>query len=228
MRIGIVGAGKIGGTLTRRLRGLGYDVTVANARDPASLASLVQETGATATRIGDVAKDRDIVVVAVPMKSIADLDPAILAAVPLVIDTSNYYPRERDGRIADIEDGLPESRWVEQHLRRPVIKTFNAMIADHIRDKGLPAGTPGRIALAVAGDDTHALAVAMKLVDTLGFDPIDAGDIADSWQLQPGTPVYLRDLSAEGVRAALADASRDRPAKFRATSRSPGTYDAPA
>jgi 8-hydroxy-5-deazaflavin:NADPH oxidoreductase len=72
------------------------------------------------------------------------LPTKVLADLPVVIDTSNYYPRHRDGLIAEIEGGVPESRWVEQHLRRPVIKTFNSILADHLRDKGLPAGAPDR------------------------------------------------------------------------------------
>jgi predicted dinucleotide-binding enzyme len=156
------------------------------------------------------------------------LPTKVLADLPVVIDTSNYYPRHRDGLIAEIEGGVPESRWVEQHLRRPVIKTFNSILADHLRDKGLPAGAPGRIALAVAGDEPEAKATAMGLIDELGFDPVDGGTIAESWRQQPGTPGYLRDLSADGVRQALADASPGRRAEWRATAKSPGTLASPA
>lgn len=161
------------------------------------------------------------------MVAVADLGSANFADVPIVVDTSNYYPRERDGRIADIEAGMPESRWVEQQLGRPVIKTFNSIIAEHIRDKGLPTGAPGRIALSVAGDRSQAKAVVMNLVDALGFDPVDAGDIAESWRFQPDTPVYLKDLPTAGVRRALAEASPERTERFAATPHSPGTYDAP-
>jgi 8-hydroxy-5-deazaflavin:NADPH oxidoreductase len=228
MRIGIIGSGNIGGALTRRLRALGHDVAVANSRGPASLASLTNETGATVVAVEDVAKGRDLVVVAIPLCRIPELRYDILADTPVVIDTSNYYPRQRDGLIAEIEGGVPESRWVEQHLRRPVIKAFNSILADHLRDKGLPAGAPGRIALAVAGDEAEAKATTMGLIDELGFDPVDGGTIAESWRQQPGTPGYLRDLSADGVRQALADASPERGAEWRATPKSPGTFASPA
>jgi 8-hydroxy-5-deazaflavin:NADPH oxidoreductase len=228
MRIGIIGSGNIGGALTRRLRALGHDVAVANSRGPASLASLTNETGATVVAVQDVAKGHDLVVVAIPLCRIPELRYDVLADLPVVIDTSNYYPRQRDGLIAEIEGGVPESRWVEQHLRRPVIKAFNSILADHLRDKGLPASAPGRIALAVAGDEPEAKATAMGLIDELGFDPVDGGTIAESWRQQPGTPGYLRDLSADGVRQALADASPERGAEGRATPKSPGTLASPA
>jgi len=93
------------------------------------LASLANETGARAVAVEDVAKGRDFVVVAIPLCRIPELRYDVLADLPVVIDTSNYYPRQRDGLIAEIEGGVPESRWVEQHLRRPVIKAFNPILA---------------------------------------------------------------------------------------------------
>lgn len=228
MRIGIIGSGNIGGVLTRRLRAIGHDVAVSNSRGPASLAALAEETGAEAVAVDHVAKGRDLVIVTIPLCNIPALDGSILADVPLVIDTSNYYPQHRDGLIAEIEAGLPESRWVEQHLGRAVIKVFNSILADHLRDKGLPAGTSGRVALAVAGADALAKHTVQGLLDALGFDFVDAGTIEESWRQQPGTPGYLQDLPADGVRDALAKASPDRSPEWRATPNSPGTFDNPA
>jgi predicted dinucleotide-binding enzyme len=56
----------------------------------------------------------------------------------------------------------------------------------------------------------------MRLIDELGFDPVDAGTLDDSWKQQPGTPVYATNLDAAGVRRALAEARPERPAGFRA------------
>jgi hypothetical protein len=155
----------------------------------------------------------------------------LFAGVPAnvaVIDTGNYYPRERDGRIDGIEAGMTESRWVEQQLGRPVIKAFNNIYAQHLLERGRPAGAPGRIALPVAGDDQHAKETVMRLVDQLGFDPIDAGGLDESWRQQPGTPVYAADFDAEGVRRALAQASKERAPKWQSTKASPGTFARPA
>ena len=219
MKIGIIGAGNIGGNLTRRLTALGHDVSVANSRGPETLAALAEETGATAVRAEEAARGAEVVVVTVPVKAVPDLSSGLLdgaAENVAVIDTGNYYPRERDGRIAGIEDeGLTESRWTERQIGHPVVKAFNGTYAQDILDRPRPAGDPGRMALPVAGDDEQAKARVRALIDELGFDTVDAGGIDDSWHQQPGTPVYGLQAGAEAVRKALAEASRERPSDFR-------------
>jgi predicted dinucleotide-binding enzyme len=231
MKIGIIGAGNIGGTLTRRLSALGHEVFVANSRGPETLKDLAKETGAKAVTPKEAARTGDVVIVTIPEKHIPELPKDLFTGVPddvVVVDTGNYYPRQRDGRIPEIESGVPESRWVEKQLHRPVVKAFNNIYAKHLLEKGRPAHALNRIALPVAGDDPKAKAVVMKLVDELGFDPVDAGGLDDSWRQQPGTPVYATDLSREGVRRALEQASGKRPAEFQATEQSPGSYAKPA
>ncbi|HEX8760784.1 MAG TPA: NADPH-dependent F420 reductase [Pseudonocardiaceae bacterium] len=229
MKIGIIGAGNIGGTLTRRLAALGHEVSVANSRGPETLRELAAETGATAVSVTDAARDKDVVVVTIPEKNIPDLPDDLFAGAgdAVVVDTGNYYPQQRDGRIDAIEEGMVESRWVAQQLGRPVIKAFNNIYADHLRDNGHPAGTPGRIALPVAGDDERAKAVVMQLIDELGFDAVDAGSLDQSWRQQPGTPVYTTDLDTDGVRRALSQASPQRSPQWRATPNSPGSFADP-
>ena len=207
MRIGIIGAGHIGGTLARRLRALGHDVAVANSRGPASLAELAAETGARAVTVEEAVRGRDLVVVTVPLRAVADLPPGLFDAAgdAVVVDTGNYYP-ERDGRIAEIEAGLTESGWVARQVGRPVVKAFNTIPARDLMERGLPPGSPGRIAIPVAGDDARAREVVLSLVESLGFDPVDAGPLDESWRQQPGTPVYGADLGADATRRALAEA----------------------
>jgi predicted dinucleotide-binding enzyme len=231
MKIGIIGAGQIGGTLTRRLTELGHEVYVANSRGPASLADLARETGAKAVPVQEAARAGEVVVVTIPEGKIRDLPRDLFAGVPadvVVVDTGNYYPRERDGRIDEIEAGLTESRWVANQLGRPVVKAFNNIYADHLLKRGRPPGTPGRIALPVAGDDNHAKETVMGLVNQLGFDAVDAGGLDESWRQQPDTPVYAADFDAEGVRRGLAQASKERAAKWKATDNSPGSFAQPA
>ena len=228
MKIGIIGAGNIGGTLARRLSALGHEVLVANSRGPETLADLAKQTGAKAVA---AARAGDVVIVAIPEARIPDLPNNLFADVPdslVVVDTGNYYPRERDGHIAEIERGMPESRWVEKQLGHAVIKAFNNIYAKHLMELGRPGNAPGRIALPVAGDDEAAKAVVLELIDELGFDAVDAGGLDDSWRQQPGTPVYAKDHNVQGVLAALAQASRKRPPQFQATQKSPGTYAKPA
>jgi 8-hydroxy-5-deazaflavin:NADPH oxidoreductase len=218
MKIGIIGAGHIGGALVRRLSRLGHEVSVANSRGPASLSGLASETGAKAVTVQEAVRDKDLVVVTIPEKSVAALPKDLFGAArpdTVVVDTGNYYP-QRDGRIGEIEHGTTESRWVSKQLGRPVVKVFNNIYAQHLRDRGKPAGAPGRIALPVAGDDAKAKNVVMRLLDELGFDAVDAGSIDESWRQQPGTPVYGTDHDAKGVREDLAKASPERPPEFRA------------
>jgi len=231
MKIGIIGAGNIGTALTRHFARLGHEVVVANSRGPASLTDLANETGAKPVPVAEVPRGRDLVVVTIPEGHIPDLPPGLFkdaAANLIIIDTGNYYPRHRDGKIEGIENGLLESRWVEQQLGHPVIKVFNNIYAEHLATHGKPAGTPGRIALPVSGDDPKAKEVVMGLVNDMGFDPVDVGGLDESWRHQPGTPVYAADLDAAGVRRALAAATPGRKQEWRATPNSPGTYNAPA
>src|SRR3954452_24752662 len=114
LRIGIVGAGNIGGTLTRRLTKLGHEVFVANSRGPESLRDLAAETGAKAVSVEKAARAGDVVIVTIPEGRIPELPPGLFDGVGkevVVVDTGNYYPRQRDGRIDGIEDGMTESRW---------------------------------------------------------------------------------------------------------------------
>jgi 8-hydroxy-5-deazaflavin:NADPH oxidoreductase len=231
MKIGIIGAGNIGGTLTRRFTAVGHSVKVANTRGPASLADLAKETGAQAVTIDDAVKDVEVIVVTIPESHVPDLPKNLFANLGpnvAVIDTGNYYPQQRDGRIPGIEEAPTESSWVAQTIGHPVIKAFNDIYADHLLNLGKPQGTPGRIALPVAGDDRHAKAVVIDLVNEIGFDPVDAGSLADSWRQQPGSPVYAKDYDAAGVRKALAEASPSRKPEWRATNKSPGTFATPA
>src|SRR5215469_17157812 len=227
MKIGIIGAGNIGGALTRRFAAAGHQVFVANSRGPQTLTKLAAETGAKAVNVRDAAHAGDVVVVTIPEKNIFSLPTDLfkdVSASVIVIDTGNYYPRQRDGRIDAIENGMPESQWVSRQLGRPVVKAFNNIYAAHLQNFGLPAGTTGRVAIPVAGDDPKAKAIVFRLADEIGFDPVDAGSLAESWRQQPGTPVYGPDFVTAGVQSALSQASRERPAEFRAEERG-GTSD---
>ncbi|MFI1486431.1 NADPH-dependent F420 reductase [Streptomyces sp. NPDC020747] len=220
MKIGIIGAGNIGGNLTRRLTALGHDVSVANSRGPGTLTALAEETGATPVPVEEAARGAEVVVVTIPLKAVPGLPSGLFdeaAEGVVVIDTGNYYPRQRDGRIAGIEDeGLTESRWTARQLGRTVVKAFNGTYAQDLLDRHRPAGAPDRTALPVAADDESAKQVVRDLIDELGFDTVDAGSLDDSWRQQPGTPVYGLQEGADAVTKALAEAPRERPADFRA------------
>ena len=219
MRIRVIGAGSTGGILARHLAKLGHQVSIANSRGPESLTALAAEIGATPVCVVDAATAGEIVIIAIPTKAVADLPRSLFAHVPgnvVVIDIGNYHPELRDGRIDAIDRGMLDSQWVAQQIGRPVIKAFNNILAGSLLEKGAPRGTPGRIALSVAGDSLDARATVLRLVDELGFDAVDGGDLDNSWRQQPGTPAYCRDLDAAALRCALAEADRSRIAEYRA------------
>jgi predicted dinucleotide-binding enzyme len=220
MRIGVIGAGYMGGTLARRLAKLRHQVSIANSKGPESLTTLAAGIGAaTPVSVVDAANAGEIVIISIPTKAVADLPRKLFADVPgsvVVIDTGNYHPELRDGRIDAIDKGMLDSQWVAQQIGRPVIKAFNSILAMSLLEKGVPRATTGRVALSVAGDSLDAKATVLRLVDEPGFEPVDGGDLADSWRQQPGTPAYCRDLDAASLRRALAEAERSRTAKYRA------------
>lgn len=230
MKIGVIGSGNIGGTLTRRLRALGHEVFVANSRGPASLEALARETGAHAVSVREAARAGELVILAIPENAAATLPPDLFDGVPpetVVVDAGNYYPRHRDGRIDAIEQGRTESRWVSDLLRRPVVKAYNNVWADDLLRRGRPRGAGDRFALPIASDDATAKAKVMALTNALGFDAVDAGGIDDSWRQQPGTPVYTANLDVAGTLKALADARRERLAELSGTPASPGSWTEP-
>lgn len=219
MKVGIIGAGQIGGSLTRRLRQLGHEVSVSNSRSPETLADLANETGATAVWAKDAATDADLVIVSIPQKNVPDLADGIVDArkpgAP-VIETNNYYPQQRDGAIAAIEGGQLESAWVAEQIGAPVYKVFNGIWYKHLLESGKPSGTTDRIALPIAGEDGPGRDLVHDIVDQLGFDPVDAGPISESWRQQPGTPVYGKDFNVADTRKALAEATPERTSEWRA------------
>jgi predicted dinucleotide-binding enzyme len=216
--IGIIGAGGLGVALARRLAQLGHRVSIANSRGPESLSELAADIGATPVSVVEAATAKDIVIVAIPTKAVPELPSGLFsdAQSSVVVDTSNHHPQLRDGRIDAIDRGLPESEWVAQSLERPVIKAFNNIFAESFLEKGTPADRTGRVALSAAGDPSDDREVVLRLIDDLGFDPVDAGGLEDSWRQQTGTPAYCQDLDADSLRRALAAADRTRLTEYRA------------
>ncbi|MDE1177117.1 MAG: NAD(P)-binding domain-containing protein [Edaphobacter sp.] len=209
MKIGIIGAGGVGSALAVHFRKLQHAVQIANSRGPETLSKVAEETGTTAVAISDVAKGVDLLVIAIPEKSVPLLPKDLLGALPSgapIVDTGNYYP-QRDGLIAQIEGGMTESEWVSSVLGRPVIKAFNNIFTYSIINGGLPKGSQTRIALPISGEDMKAKQLLIALLDGMGFDGIDAGPLSESWRQQPGTPAYCTDYNAEVLRGALASAN---------------------
>jgi hypothetical protein len=213
--IGLIGAGHIGSQIARLAVKSGYDVVLSNSRGPETLAPLVAELGshARAATAAEAASAGDIVVVTIPLRAI-DTVPIAPLKGKVVIDTNNYYP-QRDGRIADLDnESTTTSELLQRHLpESKVVKAFNHIYARELTTDGQPAGTAGRRALVIAGDDTAAKARVAKLIDDFGFDVVDAGPLSEGWRIQRDTPGYGPRRTADQLRDDLAAAKRYRDMK---------------
>lgn len=210
MRIGVIGIGEMGGTLARGWREAGHTVRVANSRGASAVKAFADDIGAEATDMYGAVAEAEVVLLAMAFPMAPTLPADLFARAPddlVIIDTSNYYPDVRDARIAEIDDGMPESVWISKQLGRPIFKAFNSIMYYALANLGRPQGAAGRIALPVSGDDEGGKAVVMGLIDDMGFDPVDGGSLAESWRQQPSTPAYACDYDAEttlrGIRAAV-------------------------
>jgi predicted dinucleotide-binding enzyme len=144
-----------------------------------------------------------VIIVSIPQKNIPDLPKHLfkdLSKDVVVIDTGNYYPSLRDGAIPALDQSGIDSLWVQEQLGVPVIKVFNSILAESIRDLGRPKGEKHRIAMAVSGNDLKAKELVFELVEELGFDPFDIGTITQSWKQQPGSSIYCRDIDLEELK----------------------------
>ena len=206
MKIGIIGAGRIGQAVARRLVTAGHEVMLSNAAGPESLAAVKKALGgkAHAGTVQDSAAYGEVVFVAIPVAAMYDLPAAELDG-KIVVDATNYYP-QRDGRIPELDDGsIGSSELLARDLPGSrVVKAMNTMSYVRLAREAKPAGAAGRLAIPLAGDDLPAKEIVSGLIDDMGFDPVDAGTLADGRDQQPGTAVYDRPLETEGVRAALA------------------------
>jgi 8-hydroxy-5-deazaflavin:NADPH oxidoreductase len=210
MNFGVIGPGNIGEVIVRKLRDAGYPVKMANSRGPESLKDLGAKTGAIPVSLEQVVQDVDVLFLVVPQKAIPELPKVLLNKArkeTIVIDVGNYYP-SRDGRIDELENGLTESVWVERQIGRPVIKVLNTIPSKALMAAGRPAGSRDRVALPISGDNTKAKEIVAQLIDRIGFDSVDAGTIAESWQQQPGSPVYCTNPTKEELRLWLKQVDR--------------------
>ncbi|RBM22427.1 NADPH-dependent F420 reductase [Streptomyces sp. PT12] len=205
MRIGMIGAGHIGATLAAHLTGAGHDVAIANSRGPGTLEDLVEATeGSIRAVTADEAADfGDVVVVSIPYGRYLELPAAALRG-KIVSDTCNYYP-QRDGADPELDDdSTTSSEKIQEYTQARVVKSFNAIYWYNLRDRARPRGAPDRLAIPVSADDEEAKRTVSALIDQIGFDAVDAGDLATGGRKhQPGSRVYTAELSADETHSLL-------------------------
>jgi predicted dinucleotide-binding enzyme len=218
MNIGVIGIGEMGGTLARRWSEKGHNVRVANSRGPEAVQEFADKIGAEAADIYGAVEGADVVLLSMPFPAAATLPKDLFnraAEGVAIIDTSNYFPGIRDQHIAEIDDETTESVWVSQQLERPIFKAFNSILFHSLSELAKPEGSPGRLAVPVAGDDARAKQIVMSLVNETGFDPVDGGSLEESWRQQPSTPAYCCDYGADKTREGIAAAVKGKAEKIR-------------
>ncbi|GAA0535452.1 hypothetical protein FHS83_003194 [Rhizomicrobium palustre] len=209
MRVGIVGAGHIGQSVARVAVKAGHSVLLSNSRGPESISVVALAIGAKAGTVEEAAAFGDIVVLAIPLHAYSSLDARLFDG-KIALDTGNYYPN-RDGEIGVLEtQAITTSQYLARYLPgAQIVKAFNAILAAHILRDVQPAGSPGRRALPIAGDDAAAKSTVSEFVDSIGFDVVDLGPLSESWKIERARPAYCIPLDKVRLETTLAATERD-------------------
>ena len=196
--IGIIGAGKVGIVLAQLAIKAGYKVYIAGSGDPRKIALTISVLvpGAIATTSSEVAINADVTILAIPLSRYKELPKEALKN-KVVIDAMNYW-WEVDGERPDLTDSkVGSSEVVQQFLSESkVIKAFNHIGYHDLFDETRPEGSPGRKAIAIAGNDKAGLDAVATVVNSLGFDPVVIGLLSEGIKLQPGSPVFGAHINA--------------------------------
>lgn len=190
--VGIIGSGLVGGSVARLAVDAGFSVVLSNSRGPESIAELVRELGplARAATVGEAIEAGDIIALPVPLASFEAL-PVDKLAGKIVLDQTNHYPEF--WRNAELDAGkLTSSELVQRHLRGSlVVKGLHNLDWNHMHSNARPKGDAGRTTLPIAGDDPAAKEAVTRFLEAVGHDVVDAGSLAESWRIEPETPIYF-------------------------------------
>jgi 8-hydroxy-5-deazaflavin:NADPH oxidoreductase len=204
--VGIVGAGKVGTVLARLALAAGHRVLISSSGSAERIALIVDvlAPGAEAATTPEVIKAADVVILALPLGKVCTL-PADALAGKLVVDTTNYW-EPVDGPLPEFTSADPGSSEIVAELLpgARVVKALSHLGYHDLDERGLPAGSPGRVGLAVAGDDPAGVATVAALVDEFGFEPVVTGSLETGRRFQAHTPAFGYPLTPTELRAAIA------------------------
>ena len=203
MRVGIIGTGDLARTLAHRLVRAGHEVAVAAVGGELPPTELTSGTGVRTTTLEEAVADAEVVVLAIPFRRHTELPPDLFHG-KVVVDATDYYP-DRDGPIAELDQRrMSSSELLARHLDGArVVKALNTTRFLAPTSAGIFADDLTPVAIPVAGDDEHAKSTVVALLLDLGYQPVEAGRLADSWRMEPGTPVHGLVSNAVAVRLAL-------------------------
>ncbi len=207
MKIGIIGAGNIGGNAAKLFAEAEHEIAIANSRGPETLTETVAEIGsnAKAVTVEDAIKFGEIIFVSIPLGKIDEL-PSSGFEGKIVIDSNNYYP-DRDGQIEVLDsDEKTSSELLAEHLTgAKIVKAFNTIWFEHLKtlgNKDLPPDQ--RRVIFVAGDDADAKKTVSGLIEEIGFAAYDTGNLREGGKnQQPGTAIYNQNITLSEAGAIL-------------------------
>lgn len=201
--IGILGAGRVGSALARRALAAGYEVHIASSRGPEEIALALDfvAPGAIAQTSEEVVATSDIVILALPLARYRSLDPAWFDG-KIVVDAMNYWA-PTDGVLPEFEAAFSSAVIADYLPGARFLRAFNHLGYHEMDERAAPQGAPGRIALAIAGDDAGARKTLAGVIDRMGFDPVDAGPLDNARAFNVGAPLFGAMLDRAGLQQAL-------------------------
>ena len=205
MKIGVVGAGKLGMTLAQLLLAAGYEVVISSSGS-ASKRRLIVETlapGALSASNHEVIAQAEVIILALPLSKFRQFESSDFAG-KLVIDAMNYWWEVDGPREAILPSEQSSSEAVAQYFHKArVVKALSHMGYHHLHDEPRPGGASERKAIAVAGDNQDDVALASQIIDAIGFDPLPIGKLVNGWRLEPGAPAFGAHLTRQQLQKAI-------------------------
>ena len=203
MKIGILGSGRIGGVAARLFVAAGHEVAISNSRGPESLRAMVAELGAQAraATVNDAAGFGDAILLAVPWHLTQALPAPELARGKIVIDAMNpYHP---DGGFFELGGSTSSEQVLERLPGARLVKAFNTISYSHLGTRGRKdVPVEERHAIYLASDDLQAKQAVARLVEDIGFAPVDTGSLREGGKLQqPDSPIFNQTFTAREARA---------------------------
>jgi 8-hydroxy-5-deazaflavin:NADPH oxidoreductase len=199
MKIGIIGSGNIGGTAAQLFADAGHQVAISNSRGPQSLRDFEKSGGSNikAMTIEEAIAFGDVILLAIPWIKRMELPSASLLNGKIVIDAMNPYSKNFE--VINLEPSSSSEEVAKQLKGARIVKAFNTLYYQHLKTKGnTNSPKEDRAVLFVAGDDAQAKSIVSKLIDEIGFAPVDTGPLREGGRKQqPGSEIYNNPMTLE-------------------------------